>query len=133
MTERFEDTDGVFTPVIFDEAETEFIMNPVGHFGRHFRDRVSEVPTATEGMKLEVADEAMARFVRDCLLYRDEGLVRIIDSYHRGVELEREYGRRRFWRSNHENMRIFITKSEDKMRMSQQLIGRLGLGGAGSE
>lgn len=133
MTERLQDTDQIFTPVIFDESETEFIMGPVSRIGFHFKEQVPEIPVISEGMKLEVTDEAMAGFVRDCLLYRDARLQGIIDSHHRSVELDYEYGRRRFSMSQHENMRVFIAKSNETMRMSQQLIGRLSVGVARPE
>lgn len=122
-----------FAPVIFDEADTEFILKPVSEVGHHFKDQVSEVPVYTEGMKLEVTDEATAGFIHDCLVYRDDWLKRIITAHRRTVELNQKYSRQRLTVGQHENMRAFIAAANTKMEKRQRILQKLGFDPTTSE
>lgn len=127
MTGQFQDTpEQASVPVIFNQDDTDFIMRPIGEVGYRFTDNVPVVPSPEEGEKLEVLDEATAKFASDCLRHWSGLAQRRIVAHERARELDYEYGRTRLSIQQQANVRADIEKATATIARSTELLGRLG-------
>lgn len=126
MSEHVQGTlDIGFIPAIFDENETDFIMQSIGIAGYRYKDQVDTVPTVSEGEKLEVQSEEMAGFVVNCLVRRAELADKLLAQHRRGYELVNEHIRRMPSREHQTNIRNSMERCQQVAELSGQLISRL--------
>lgn len=126
MSEHVQGTSDIgFIPAIFDENETDFIMQSIGIAGYKYKDQVDAIPAVLEGEKLEVQTQAMAGFVVSCLLRRAELATNLLAQHKRGYELVNEHIRRMPSREHQANIRNSMERCQQVAELSGQLISRL--------
>lgn len=93
MIERSGDSSGAeFVPVVFDQDDTEFVMQAISISGFRYKERVEVLPAVGDGEKLEITNDATAGFVKACLMRRLELSENLIAAHRRGLERIQEYG-----------------------------------------
>lgn len=116
-----------FIPVIFDENDSDFIMNSIQRFGNKHKDQVDVVPETLEHPKFEVTDEAMAGFVRSCLLTWSDWSERLMIAHDKAAAWRYEYGRPPLSLKHQMNVRNSIAEATHISETAKQLVERLTL------
>lgn len=114
-----------FVPVIFDQNDTDFIMETVEVVGFRYKDQVDTFPSVLEGEKLEVQDEVMASFVSQCLARRQELANNLEAAHLRTLQLINQHKRPMPSSSHQENIRNSIDRCQRIATLSGLLISFL--------